>query len=840
MSVSLGSNGKISAVDGSAIYLDEIAGRTSSSATSYVPRDVVNDLPVRVTTRYLAGDKTGENLEDLAGYTGQVEIEVMLENLTVASRDVEFDAAGHSYSAPALVGTPLSVAAAATLKGVDPGELVFDADKDAANTNGVVSVGADGRTVVQWATLLAPPHAEATATLRLVANVTDFAVPDIDIAVQAGLQSDLSFDGVLASAFNNGPNSEIGMQQKAISLVAEVNEVLARAGGTITEVRKNLNDTSGTLGVRAAERLRSSSTSLTEQMSALSEQLTSLEGTLNGSVKSTQSAMTSQLSEIVSSMNSMLGTTTGHPSSYLDGSGCLAKVKTSEASGTLFSTILQLSGLLDGYSKANASCRDQVVEEINALLGPEVPDADACVETSMTCSLFEAKGVISGALMQFVADSQDILDELDGQKVNDAIGLHGQLGTTLSGLEGLITKLDAGVIDESTWNEIDIALGSANSQAASLAALQENAANNRDALKNGGEVDQQQQALAALICSSGIDPVTAEQLRAYLTDTKCDHTPQDPSLIPAEGTFQKQRNDQRAAWDQVVAAIPLKDAPLTQLQDDLAKLGTKLSALKTSVGSPGFQGIKSELRALKDDADEKYDDLGLKLGEIKVNQEHVSDSLTDSLQDHAGEANDTISEDLDERISVVHQRVTRGRDSLVESFNLTIDGLAAASKKVRTEGKTQIDGQKAKLNDAKLKATEALDKQTISALEHIAASTDRSTQNVTAASAMLAESLSKVVLDLGDPKVKGSGILGAMSKSAAQSDTADYQLALASQRASGFANVRSDDIAGLRLRQAQFQASIESVAELPAFHLDIAAGATSQTIYSFHVKGGDK
>ena len=87
------------------------------------------------------------------------------------------------------------------------------------------------------------------------------------------------------------------------------------------------------------------------------------------------------------------------------------------------------------------------------------------------------------------------------------------------------------------------------------------------------------------------------------------------------------------------------------------------------------------------------------------------------------------------------------------------------------------------------------------------------------------------MLDLGDRSVNGSGLLGSMATSAAKADTADYQLALASQNAEGYANIRSRDVAGLLLRQAQFKASLTAVDELPPFHLEVPAGATSHTLH---------
>ena len=82
--------------------------------------------------------------------------------------------------------------------------------------------------MVQWATVLAPPRSGASTTLRLVAEVKDFQVPAFDVAVQPGLNTDLSADGVLAGAFSSGAGSEMELQRRTISLVSDVNTVLTQ------------------------------------------------------------------------------------------------------------------------------------------------------------------------------------------------------------------------------------------------------------------------------------------------------------------------------------------------------------------------------------------------------------------------------------------------------------------------------------------------------------------------------------------------------------------------------------------------------------------------------------
>src|SRR5699024_7651832 len=126
-------------------------------------------------------------------------------------------------------------------------------------TNGVVSQTTDGNAVVQWGTVLAPPQSEATTTFRLVADVEDFSTPEFDLAVQAGFHTDMSFEGMLTSTFDTSASSEYAMQQKAIELVADINEVLTRAGTTITEIRHKLDHATDALGVDAGQHLRQNS-----------------------------------------------------------------------------------------------------------------------------------------------------------------------------------------------------------------------------------------------------------------------------------------------------------------------------------------------------------------------------------------------------------------------------------------------------------------------------------------------------------------------------------------------------------------------------------------------------
>ncbi len=311
-------NGSVRAISDTTIAVG--ADGSSSTTTDHDVAKAAGDLPLRITTQYTTTKRSGTDLSDLDGYSGRVEVDLTIENLTVRSKNLTYDVAGSSRTTPALVGAPFSVAASTVLPGVAPDRIVTQGVDGGAATDGVVSTNADGDAVVQWGRLLAPPTSGASSTLHLVADVKDFSAPAFDVAAQPGLTTDLSTEGVLNGAFGSQTDSELALQRRTIDLIAQVNEVLARAGGTITEVRTNLESTSQTLGVRTAERLQESSASLASTMQSLAGELGSLNGDLGATVQTTQSTVLQQLQQTTSSLDALLGDTSGTaPAPVLDG-----------------------------------------------------------------------------------------------------------------------------------------------------------------------------------------------------------------------------------------------------------------------------------------------------------------------------------------------------------------------------------------------------------------------------------------------------------------------------------------------------------------------------------------
>ncbi len=399
----LTTNGAVNAISDTTI---SVAGKRSSSKTvDHDVKDAAGDLPLRITTQYTTDKRSGTDLADLDGYSGRVEIDVTVENLTVRSQDLTYDVAGASRSTPALVGAPFSVAASTVLDGVAPDRIVTESVDGGAATDGVVSTNASGDAVVQWGRLLAPPTSGASSTLHLVADVRDFSTPAIDVAAQPGLTTDLSTSGVMNGAFGSETDSELALQRRTIDLIAQVNEVLARAGGTITEVRTNLESTSETLGVRTAERLQESSASLASTMQSLSGELGSLNGDLGSTVQATQSTvLQQQLQQTTGSLDALLGdTSAAAPAPVLDGEGCAAVPQTGTAGSSVYGNLLRVSAQLEGYAEASEACKQEVTAQLAAAVGPEQPDEASCAlgenVESLTCSLFASSKSINQSLV---------------------------------------------------------------------------------------------------------------------------------------------------------------------------------------------------------------------------------------------------------------------------------------------------------------------------------------------------------------------------------------------------------------------------------------------------------
>lgn len=859
----LAADGSISSISDTAI---SVAGKESSSATTdHDPAKAAGDLPLRITTQYSTAKKTGTDLADLDGYSGRIAIDLTIENLTVKSKNLTYDVAGTSRSTPALVGAPFSVAASTVLTGTAADRIVTDAADPGSSTDGVVSTNQDGDAVVQWGRLLAPPTSGASSTLHLVADVKDFTAPTFDVAAQPGLSTDLSSTGVVNAAFGSDSDSELALQRRTIDLISQVNEVLARAGGTITEVRSNLETTSKTLGVSTAERLKESSSSLASTMQSLSGELGSLNGDLGTTAKATQSTVLQQLQQTTTSLDGLLGDTSATaPASVLDGNGCAARPTTSSGGGSVYGNLLRVSSQLEGYADASEACKQQVSAQLASAVGPETPDATTCAATetrdSLTCTLYESSTAINGSLIGLVSTGQALAARLQPETVDDAIAsaaaLDAQLTTISSTLDEYENGGDGGTGDalrglSASADQIGTRL---DTLTAAVRTTHDRAAAARDLVDGSGfplSMQRQNSTVADQLCTLAtlgqLDQADADRLRGYLTSEPCAGAPEGTVLQPGLGfsTPMDQRlDDQAARWQEIVDSTSADATADGSVGSAIAGMRTDLTALQSSIravqdavrgGSDEVGSTIDRLRAALGDADRSQQVIATQLGTVRQTQIDLAAEVEKTFKDASDQSSETFKKAIDAQVRKVSTTATESNQAVRDAFDKSIAGLQSTAAEVTKDSKGTIDQQKGTLEQEGTELASAVDRQTASSLERIAASTSASTRDVQGASTLLTGDLNRVMLDLGDRKVNGSGILGAMATSAAKSDSADYQLALASQNAAGYANVRAEDVAGILLQQEQFRASLSAATTLPAFQLKVPASATSTTLYTFRI-----
>lgn len=311
--------------------------------------------------------------------------------------------------------------------------------------------------------------------------------------------------------------------------------------------------------------------------------------------------------------------------------------------------------------------------------------------------------------------------------------------------------------------------------------------------------------------------------------------------------------DQATAWDSVLAAVDTTDPDqqIAQAFDDLDTTiddtDAGLDAVDEAVAELDTAATKnttstqSELENLKDSLEKAIgpsEEIGTTLEELRKQQDGLGDRIMESLGEVSIETATEIYKAVDDQVREVADIGDAGSASVITAFDRSISGLKSTSDQVVTDAGGTVDKQRNELNQRGDVLAESLDRSTQASLVNIASSTSGSTRDVEGAGALLASSLNNVMLDLGDRTVNGSGLLGSMATSAAKADTADFQLALASQNAEGYTNIRSRDVNGLLLRQAQFKASLAAVEELPPFHLKVPEGATSQTLYTLTISTG--
>ena len=987
VNLKLASNGNVSAIDTNNIYVNEQEHKSSSKTINFKVKDVINDVPVRVSTQYQSSKGTGTNLKDLNGYSGELTIKVTVENLTLKSQEVSYDAGGTKRTNQALVGVPFTVAGSVSLDNVKSNQIITSGDKtDDSATNGVISTTGDGKANVQWGAILAPPTSGASTSFTLKVNAQDFKAPDFDIAVQPGFASDLSGESVLNNSFNKNDANQVAMLQRTIDLVNNVDSTITSASSHVNELRSSLDNTSDTLGQDAAKNLQANSESLTKRMAELDGQIQSLKDDLAKTADGNKNQLISQLESTVNTMDTLLGDTSQVPNvsvSHQNGS-CTVDRGAAGGGSSVYGNLVQLSQILNNYADASGDCQHALADSLRQTIGPDNPSPEVCRDgSSVTCSLYGASVTSQASLIGLVANGEKLVNELQPEYLKGANknyrALRGEVDNLTKYLQsdegkkairdhqqnGDVTeslKSSRRSVDElkKTSDELTKALNSLHSKAV--------AARN-DVSGNSNSIDQQNEDIANELCKLSVEnggklsQEEVDRLRSYLTSTPCGETPRTPQrdqnnqnqgdqntpnnnqngnngnqnnqnqgnqdnnqntpnnnqngqndqngqggaqvtpqndptesgqndqngqngqnqntpnnnqngnnanqggtpVVPAAHRFAADKlqapegygqamderlNNQARAWDEVIKETDLQN-PTTPLAQNAKGFSDQVNSLDSALSSveKAYAGEGDDQNRDRDDRqndpnslDEKLksltsasDELGKNLDELSSQHSELSEALKNAFKDSADETSKNINNLISQEIRQVSAQGSAGADSIQNSFTSSIYGLAEASNVIVRDAGNSLEAQRRDIAGKVENLKASLDGVTQSSLEQLDARTGNASRDLAGASVLLADDLNKVILDLGDSRVDGSGLLGALKTNAAKAGAADFQLALASQNAQGYTSVRAEDIAAVQLRQAQFKASLEKLKSLPSFHLPDGGKAEVKVVYTFHI-----
>ena len=987
VNLKLASNGNVSAIDTNNIYVNEQEHKSSSKTINFKVKDVINDVPVRVSTQYQSSKGTGTNLKDLNGYSGELTIKVTVENLTLKSQEVSYDAGGTKRTNQALVGVPFTVAGSVSLDNVKSNQIITSGDKtDDSATNGVISTTGDGKANVQWGAILAPPTSGASTSFTLKVNAQDFKAPDFDIAVQPGFASDLSGESVLNNSFNKNDANQVAMLQRTIDLVNNVDSTITSASSQVNELRSSLDNTSDTLGQDAAKNLQANSESLTKRMAELDGQIQSLKDDLAKTADGNKNQLISQLESTVNTMDTLLGDTSQVPNvsvSHQNGS-CTVDRGAAGGGSSVYGNLVQLSQILNNYADASGDCQHALADSLRQTIGPDNPSPEVCRDgSSVTCSLYGASVTSQASLIGLVANGEKLVNELQPEYLKGANknyrALRGEVDNLTKYLQsdegkkairdhqqnGDVTeslKSSRRSVDElkKTSDELTKALNSLHSKAV--------AARN-DVSGNSNSIDQQNEDIANELCKLSVEnggklsQEEVDRLRSYLTSTPCGETPRTPQrdqnnqnqgdqntpnnnqngnngnqndqnqghqdnnqntpnnnqngqndqngqggaqvtpqndptengqngqndqngqnqntpnnnqngnnanqggtpVVPAAHRFAADKlqapegygqamderlNNQARAWDEVIKETDLQN-PTTPLAQNAKGFSDQVNSLDSALSSveKAYAGEGDDQNRDRDDRqndpnslDEKLksltsasDELGKNLDELSSQHSELSEALKNAFKDSADDTSKNINNLISQEIRQVSAQGSAGADSIQNSFTSSIYGLAEASNVIVRDAGNSLEAQRRDIAGKVENLKASLDGVTQSSLEQLDARTGNASRDLAGASVLLADDLNKVILDLGDSRVDGSGLLGALKTNAAKAGAADFQLALASQNAQGYTSVRAEDIAAVQLRQAQFKASLEKLKSLPSFHLPDGGKAEVKVVYTFHI-----
>lgn len=539
------------------------------------------------------------------------------------------------------------------------------------------------------------------------------------------------------------------------------------------------------------------------------------------------------------------------------GDGQSSRPSEASATGSASSEALPATcALYQGQQSLNAAISDFTTAARSAVDGLKGSAQDTAQQAS---SLATAAG---GALAQantVVSDVQAVKNALpdDSARVDPATPQVAALGANIDALNTRITalgtaidaakaKADAG---KASNDSASARLGDVTKQVCQMSAADRAKLmpllSTKDCNGDAQTGDAQTTSVEALLADEG---ATWGDLSRTL-DRNDTTGGAGKALSDATATYQQLRSDYDAltAGGQAggaASASPTSPSPSTG--------SASPSPSSTATGNAGGQAGDGELDAamarLTDSAGEmqrqssSLDDMAAELSSTAEKLNHSVNAFDGqpSALEQAISAAELAQKNGDGALDEQIRRIGSAKDGSGQSADQDVfdrSALDQQAQQMTDQAKSTIDAQNQQLANGYTQAQQSMDSATQQAQQSVADSVDQSAADLAGANALLGDDMAKLLADIGDPEAAGSGLLGSLGKNAALAQAADTQLAVASGTMTGYANVRSADLGGLLLRQAQMSAALERLDALPLFQMRKPSGGTTGSVYTFSIEG---
>ena len=829
-------------------------------------------LPVRVQTAWRLGDRTGTDLDQIKGESGRVVIDLTVQNTTVQARQVAYDVAGVSRKRWALVGTPLTVVASADLGKKSYGQVVVDNDQRPGDvTNGVLGRGEDDAGQVQWATMLAPPRLGASATLRLVQDTKDFQPPRFDLSVQPGLVTDASLKGLLEAAFTDQSDSNVSLERRTISLITSVTTVLTEASAVLNRIQTELGGTAATLGARTIADLQSSSAEVSSSMTGLTADLNGLSSDISARLAKANDSALKALGRSVTQVTALLGDPKTQPPVIKETtSGCDVPALAEGRKPTIMAQIAAVSGQLTALSKSTGQCAELIQAGLSSTVGTIAPDGTCTPAGAAACMIQQVGTSLTTQVAAVVEFRDSFAARFDPALVGRVISTNDAVQKAVDSLYKLVNPLSSGgtsgisndlsgVRDTLAKAKALLAPDGGSTLAQQLNGLNDELKPVRDTLVAANDKDASIKRLGAVrtyVCTN-LPGNKADDISFDLLGVTCaEDLPPTYSSASLAGKFSSvsaaalKLNEVADGVDDVVASIGAVDSYVTdairQIDDitgdsgSTPALSNKLIGVYCTVAklTQGSDTLPEKpCGTLPADTKAPLPELSQAIADLQKNQGDLTaasirtafDGATGVMQDAAAQAGVTA-----QQVSKAGSDAGGQAGGLVEELGKQ---LGDSGGKVLQEGRDTVTEQRARLASTSQRSGQELTSGVAATVRGIDTAVAASNRNVAASEQRLLGDLKKVLLDLGQRKNNGSGLLGSLFTSATSTGVSNDRIESATDTAADFSRVRGQGLDDLLLQQAQTALALQLQADFPVFGIDLPAGSTHTTVFSVQVGG---